>query len=57
MLFIEKLKDKIIYYKDNGVVCVEMEGEAVIVTVCKKLNMKYFTFYYAGDNLGWNCLG
>ena len=27
-----------------------MEG-TVIAAVCNKLNMKYFTFYYAGDNL------
>ena len=54
--FYRETKDKIKYYKDNGVVCVEMEG-AVIAAVCKKLNMKYFTFYYAGDNLDgtvWN---
>ena len=33
-----------------------MEGTA-IAAVCKKLNMDYFTFYYAGDNLDgveWN---
>ena len=27
-----------------------MEG-TVIASVCQRLNMKYFTFYYAGDNL------
>ena len=27
-----------------------MEGTA-IAAVCKKLNIDYFTFYYAGDNL------
>ena len=48
--FYRETKDKIKYYKDSGVVCVEMEG-TVIAAVCKKLNMKYFTFYYAGDNL------
>ena len=48
--FYRETKDKIKYYKENGVVCVEMEG-TVIAAVCNKLNMKYFTFYYAGDNL------
>ncbi|UKI27929.1 MAG: hypothetical protein L6V91_05180 [Bacilli bacterium] len=39
------------YFKDNGAVCVEMEG-TVIASVCQRLNMKYFYFfYYAGDNL------
>ena len=42
--------DKIKYFKDNGCVCVEMEG-TVIAAVCKRLNVDYFTFYYAGDNL------
>ena len=27
-----------------------MEG-TVIASVCKRLNLDYFTFYYAGDNL------
>ena len=27
-----------------------MEG-ATIAAVCQKLNLDYFTFYYAGDNL------
>lgn len=42
--------DKIAYYKSKGAVCVEMEG-TVIAAVCKRLNIDYFTFYYAGDNL------
>ena len=42
--------EKIKYFKDNGCVCVEMEG-TVIAAVCKRLNVDYFTFYYAGDNL------
>ena len=48
--FYRETKDKIKYFKDNGAVCVEMEG-TVIASVCQRLNMKYFTFYYAGDNL------
>lgn len=43
-------KDKIKYFKDNGAVCVEMEG-TIIAAVCKYLDIDYFTFYYAGDNL------
>lgn len=43
-------KEKVNYYKQKGAVCVEMEGTA-IAAVCKKLNIDYFTFYYAGDNL------
>ena len=42
--------EKINYFKEKGVACVEMEG-TVIAAVCKRLNMDYFTFYYAGDNL------
>lgn len=48
--FYRETKDKIKYFKDNGVVCVEMEG-TVIASVCKSLGIDYFTFYYAGDNL------
>ena len=48
--FYRETNDKIKYFKDNGAVCVEMEG-TVIASVCQRLNMKYFTFYYAGDNL------
>ena len=43
-------KEKVNYYKQKGAICVEMEGTA-IAAVCKKLNIDYFTFYYAGDNL------
>ncbi len=43
-------REKINYYKDKGVVCVEMEGTA-IASVCQFLDINYFTFYYAGDNL------
>ena len=43
-------RDKVKYYQSLGVKTVEMEGSA-IAAVCKYLNMDYFTFYYAGDNL------
>ena len=48
--FYRETKDKIDYFKSKGAVCVEMEG-SVIAAVCKKCNLDYFTFYYAGDNL------
>lgn len=48
--FFRETKDKIKYFKEKGTVCVEMEG-SVIASVCKRLNIDYFTFYYAGDNL------
>ena len=48
--FYRETKDKIKYYKDLNVKTVEMEG-STIAAVCKKLNVDYFTFYYAGDNL------
>lgn len=48
--FYRETKDKIDYFKSNGVVCVEMEG-SVIAAVCKRKKLDYFTFYYAGDNL------
>lgn len=48
--FYRETKEKINYFKENGVVCVEMEG-AVIASVCKRKELDYFTFYYAGDNL------
>jgi uridine phosphorylase len=48
--FYRETKDKVKYFKDNGAVCVEMEATAV-AAVCKYLNIDYFTFYYAGDNL------
>ena len=43
-------REKIDYFKEKGCVCVEMEGTA-IAAVCQRLNLNYFTFYYAGDNL------
>ena len=48
--FFRETPEKIKYFKENGCVCVEMEG-TVIASVCKRLNLDYFTFYYAGDNL------
>lgn len=48
--FFRETKEKIKHFQDNGAVCVEMEG-TVIAAVCKRLNVDYFTFYYAGDNL------
>ncbi len=48
--FYRETLDKIEYYKKMNVKTVEMEG-ATIAAVCKKLNIEYFTFYYAGDNL------
>lgn len=48
--FFRETKDKIKYFKDKGAVCVEMET-STIASVCKRLNIDYFTFYYAGDNL------
>lgn len=43
-------RDKMEYFKNNGAISVEMEG-ACIAAVCKRNNINYFTFYYAGDNL------
>lgn len=48
--FFRETPDKIEYFRNNGVVCVEMEG-SVIAAVCKRKKLDYFTFYYAGDNL------
>ena len=48
--FFRETPDKIEYFKNNGAVCVEMEG-SVIAAVCKRKNLDYFIFYYAGDNL------
>lgn len=48
--FYRETTDKIKYFKNLGVKTVEMEG-ATIAAVCKKINVDYFTFYYAGDNL------
>lgn len=43
-------QDKINYFQQKGVLTVEMEG-ASIAAICNYLNLDYFTFYYAGDNL------
>ncbi len=48
--FYRETKEKIEMYKNEGVICVEMEG-ASIAAVCKYKKLHYFTFYYAGDNL------
>ena len=48
--FYRETVNKIKKYKELGVKTVEMEG-ASIAAVCKYLNIDYFTFYYAGDNL------
>ena len=48
--FYRETVGKIKKYKELGVKTVEMEG-ATIAAVCKYLNIDYFTFYYAGDNL------
>ena len=48
--FYRETIDKIEYYKNLNVKTVEMEG-AGIAAVCNYLNIEYFTFYYAGDNL------
>ena len=48
--FFRETKNKIKKYQELGVKTVEMEG-ASIAAVCKYLNIDYFTFYYAGDNL------
>lgn len=48
--FFRETKEKINYFKKLGAITVEMEGTA-IAAVCSYLNLDYFTFYYAGDNL------
>ena len=48
--FYRETREKIDYFRNKGAICVEMEG-SVIAAVCKKKNLNYFTFYYAGDNL------
>ena len=48
--FYRETKNKIKKFQELGVKTVEMEG-ASIAAVCKYLNIDYFTFYYAGDNL------
>lgn len=49
-VFYRETIDSIAYFKNNGAICVEMEG-MVIAAVCNRLGIDYFTFYYAGDNL------
>ena len=48
--FYRETKEKVAFFREKGAICVEMEG-ASIAAVCKYKNLKYFTFYYAGDNL------
>ena len=48
--FYRETKEKLEMFKQKGAVCVEMEG-ASIAAVCEYKKLKYFTFYYAGDNL------
>ena len=48
--FYRETVNKIKKYQELGVKTVEMEG-ASIAAVCQYLNIDYFTFYYAGDNL------
>ena len=48
--FYRETREKMEQFKKKGAVCVEMEG-ASIAAVCKYKKLKYFTFYYAGDNL------
>ena len=48
--FYRETKEKLEIFKQKGAVCVEMEG-ASIAAVCEYKKLKYFTFYYAGDNL------
>ena len=48
--FYRETREKINYFKEKNVLCVEMEG-TTIAAVCKYLDVDYFTFYYAGDNL------
>ena len=48
--FYRETKEKIEYFKNKGVLTVEMEG-STIAAVCQRLKLDYFTFYYAGDSL------
>ena len=48
--FYRETKNKIKKYQELGVKTVEMEG-ASMAAVSRYLNIDYFTFYYAGDNL------
>ena len=49
--FFRETPSKIEYFRNKGCVCVEMEA-ATIAAVCKAKGLDYFTFFYAGDNLG-----
>ncbi len=48
--FYRETKEKMRMFQKKGAICVEMEG-AAIAAVCTYKGLKYFTFYYAGDNL------
>ena len=48
--FYRETVNKLKKYQELGVKTVEMEG-ASIAAVCQYMNVDYFTFYYAGDNL------
>ena len=48
--FFRETREKMEYFKSKGAICVEMEG-ASIAAVCQYKNLKFFTFYYAADNL------
>lgn len=48
--FYRETRDKVKYFKKQGAICVDMEASS-IAAVCKYLNLSYFTFFYAGDNL------
>lgn len=48
--FFRETREKVKYFRDQGAICVEMEG-ACIAAVCEYKNLDYFTFYFAGDNL------
>ena len=48
--FYRETREKMEKFQKKGAVCVEMEG-ASIAAVCEYKKLKYFTLYYAGDNL------
>ena len=48
--FYRETREKMEKFQKKVAVCVEMEG-ASIAAVCEYKKLKYFTFYYAGDNL------
>ncbi len=48
--FYRETREKMQMFQKKGAICVEMEG-ASIAAVCAYKDLKYFTFYYAGDNL------